>query len=106
MRQVSLVAISVLVISVVSFGNVTRATPDEAPNACRSAEAMSADTFMLTLREPTNLIMDWTASPDYAKCIESCDKQYADCAKGGDASRIKYCSDQHDRCRKACLEHQ
>jgi len=42
---------------------------------------------------------------DYAKCIESCDKQYEACAKGGDAGRIKYCSDQHDKCRKACLEH-
>jgi hypothetical protein len=42
---------------------------------------------------------------DYAKCIESCDKQYSDCAKGGDAERVKYCSNQHDRCRKACLEH-
>jgi len=42
---------------------------------------------------------------DYAKCIESCDKQYDACAKGGNAERIKYCSDQHDKCRKACLEH-
>jgi hypothetical protein len=105
MRQVSLVAISVLVISILSWGRATRATPDQSPNTCRSAEALSADTFTLTPWEPTNFNLDGIGSFDYAKCIESCDKQYADCAKGGDASRIKYCSDQHDKCRKACLEH-
>jgi hypothetical protein len=105
MRQVSLIAISVLVISVLSWGSVTRATPDESANACRPAEAWSADAFTLTTLEPTESNLDGIGSFDYAKCIESCDKQYADCAKGGDASRIKYCSDQHDKCRKACLEH-
>jgi len=45
------------------------------------------------------------SSYDYSKCIESCDKQYEACAKGGDAERVKDCSNQHDRCRKACLEH-
>jgi hypothetical protein len=105
MRQVFLVAISVLVISVFSWGIGARATPDESPNTCRSAEALSADASTLTLRELTNFNLDEIVSFDYAKCIESCDKQYADCAKGGDASRVKYCSDQHDKCRKACLEH-
>lgn len=42
---------------------------------------------------------------DQGKCIESCDARYLSCAKGGDAARIKYCSDQHDQCRKGCLEH-
>jgi hypothetical protein len=105
MRQVSLIAISVLVISVLSWGSATRATPNESPNTCRSAEAFSVDAFMLTPGYSTNFNLEGTAPFDYAKCIESCDKQYADCAKGGDASRIKYCSDQHDKCRKACLEH-
>ena len=104
MRQVSLLAISVLVVSVLSWGGVTCATPGESPNTCRSAEALSDDASTLT-RAPTNFNLDEIVSFDYAKCIESCDKQYADCAKGGDAGRGKYCSDQHDKCRKACLEH-
>ena len=37
---------------------------------------------------------------DYSKCLESCDIQYAACAKGGDAAKVKYCSAQHDKCRK------
>lgn len=45
------------------------------------------------------------SSYDYAKCIESCDNQYSTCTKNADAEKIKYCSNQHDRCRKACLEH-
>ena len=53
----------------------------------------------------SSLLMSEAAGFDYAKCIESCDKQYSDCTKNGDAERIKYCSNQHDKCRKACLEH-
>jgi hypothetical protein len=41
---------------------------------------------------------------DYEKCIASCDAQYARCAKGGDADKIKYCSGQHDSCRNGCLK--
>jgi hypothetical protein len=40
---------------------------------------------------------------DQAKCLSSCDDRYLSCAKGGDAERIKYCSNQHDQCRNACL---
>ena len=47
---------------------------------------------------------DAVATYDYAKCIESCDNQYSACVKRG--AEVQYCSDQHDRCRKACLEHE
>ncbi len=44
---------------------------------------------------------------DIDKCISSCDMQYSNCVKntGGTADGIKYCSNQHDACRKACMEH-
>ena len=45
---------------------------------------------------------------DQGKCIESCDMQYSTCtskAPPNDADHIKYCSNQHDSCRRACLEH-
>ena len=58
-------------------------------------------TLLLALPAGTRPILAF----DQGKCIESCDARYLSCAKDGDAARIKYCSDQHDQCRKGCLEH-
>ena len=38
---------------------------------------------------------------DYARCIDSCDAQYASCVER--SKDVAYCSNQHDRCRNGCL---
>jgi hypothetical protein len=71
-----------------------------------SAPLSAATLDLGSIFDKTDLELGVTATGfDYAKCIESCDSQYDHCAKGGDADKVKYCSNQHDRCRKACLEH-
>jgi hypothetical protein len=40
---------------------------------------------------------------DMGKCIESCDNQFSRCEQNGNDNR--YCSNQHDRCRTACIQH-
>ena len=67
------------------------------PAASEQAKAGELNSFRLSLNEVFVF--------DYAKCIESCDAQYDRCTKNADADKIKYCSNQHDQCRKACLEH-
>lgn len=43
---------------------------------------------------------------DQDNCLESCDIQYDRCTKKNpnNPDHIKYCSDQHDSCRRKCLE--
>jgi hypothetical protein len=73
--------------------------------AAISSNSKRDDGLMQAPIQALNPNVDRILTYDYAKCIESCDKQYSDCAKGGNAERVKYCSNQHDQCRKACLEH-
>ena len=73
------------------------------PVAALSADSSTVHSYGLHLS--LNLGLTEISSYDYAKCFESCDNQYSACTKNADAEKIKYCSNQHDQCRKACLEH-
>ncbi len=101
MKRIPFLAISILAMSMLGW-RVDAGRKTDMPGAVSGPVAGYATDFTVDGEYGLNL---YPAAYDYAKCIESCDKQYADCAKGGDAGRIKYCSDQHDQCRKACLEH-
>jgi hypothetical protein len=104
MRLVLVLPILTLAISTISW-RVDRSVKAEKVNTAGNAvTGLVAD---IPDQGQSDLIpsLNRVSSYDYAKCIESCDKQYESCAKGGDAERVKYCSNQHDRCRKACLEH-
>jgi len=104
MKRKCLLVIAVLTMSSVLWGSETHqsngmqsAKESVATLPCGAAPTANFSQFEAGLGA--------VSTYDYAKCIESCDKQYSDCAKGGDAERVKYCSNQHDKCRKACLEH-
>lgn len=107
MRHVPFLAILILAVSIfgwcIEAGAKDEPVKVDNPVAAFAAGPGTVGGHDLQLR--LNLGLSEMASYDYAKCIESCDNQYSACAKNGNAERIKYCSDQHDQCRKACLEH-
>ena len=100
-----LLVVAVLAMSSVLWGSDAKDKSNEAPRAKYSAATLSSNSGSGVGVQQIEFDLGRVTTYDYAKCIESCDKQYSDCAKGGDAERVKYCSHQHDQCRKACLEH-
>lgn len=105
MKRLPYLAVAIFLMSVLLGHTNLNAKTDTAITTSGSVSAVTLD--FSSVFDKTDLELGVTAAAgfDYAKCIESCDSQYEHCAKGGDADKIKYCSNQHDRCRKACLEH-
>jgi hypothetical protein len=106
MKRMPLFVLSILALSLcccIQAGAQTKTLPDTDNAITASAAPATIDGTDWQL--PVNPVLSGVISYDYAKCIESCDNQYSACTKNGDAEKIKYCSNQHDKCRKACLEH-
>jgi hypothetical protein len=106
MKRMPLLVLSILALSL-SWSIQASAQAKAVPNAdnpgVTSAAPATIDGHDWQLS--VDPVLSGVISYDYAKCIESCDNQYSACTKNGDAEKIKYCSNQHDKCRKACLEH-
>jgi hypothetical protein len=107
MRRIPLFVITILAIS---FGWCLNAEANDrslhpAENQIAAPSALASTVARYDLHLNPDLRLAEVSSFDYAKCMESCDNQYSACTKNADAEKIKYCSNQHDRCRNACLEH-
>jgi hypothetical protein len=104
-KRLPYLAVAIFFLSVLLGHTNLSATTDTGVTTSASAAAVAPDFSSIFDKTDLDLAVNAATGFDYAKCIESCDSQYSACAKGGDADKVKYCSNQHDRCRKACLEH-
>lgn len=105
MKRLAYLAATIFLMSILLGHTNLSAKTDAAVTTSSPASAVTPDVASILDKTDLELGVSAAFGFDYAKCIESCDSQYEHCAKGGDAEKIKYCSNQHDRCRKACLEH-